>query len=56
MREYRGLSQPELAELAEIDKGEISRIESGQRNCTINTLVKIAAALNCVLDINWEPL
>ena len=56
MREYRGLSQPELAELTDIDKGEISRIEAGQRNCTINTLVRIATALNCTLDISLEPL
>lgn len=39
-------SQQELAEKAKISDKEVSHIEKGQRNITINTLTKIAHAFN----------
>lgn len=44
-REYRKLSQLELAGKAGVSKGYISRIESGLRAGTTATLGKLAAAL-----------
>lgn len=39
-------TQEQLAELAEINDKEISHIEAGKRNVTIETLVKIASAFD----------
>ncbi|GLC89796.1 helix-turn-helix domain-containing protein [Lysinibacillus piscis] len=45
VREARGLSQEELAEMANINRSRISNIETGKINITINTLVSILNAL-----------
>ncbi len=45
-RENRGLSLTALAEKAEIGKGYLSQIESGGRKGTVQTLLRLAAALN----------
>ena len=44
-REELGLSQRELAEKLEIPGSNLSKIEHGERNLTIRTLCKLAAAL-----------
>jgi len=49
-RENRGLSLTALAEKAEIGKGYLSQIESGGRKGTVQTLRRLAAALNVDLD------
>ena len=49
-REHRGLSLTALAEKAEIGKGYLSQIESGSRKGTVQTLRKLAAALEGDLD------
>lgn len=46
LREIRGISQKELAELANISTGNISHIENGSRQPSLETLYKIADALN----------
>ena len=49
-REYRSLSQKQLAEEAGISKPYLSQLESGKRNGTTDVLQKIAQALNATLE------
>lgn len=46
MRLKNGWTQETLAEKASISDKEVSHIEHGKRNITIETLVKIACAFN----------
>lgn len=52
IREYRGLSQTQLGELIGSDGQRISKIEQGKVNITLKTLIALAQALNCILDVN----
>lgn len=45
-----GLTQEKLAEFAEISSAYMGRVERGERNITIKTLVKIANALGTTVD------
>jgi transcriptional regulator with XRE-family HTH domain len=54
-RAARGLSQQELAELCGTTQSAIARLESGGRPPKIDTLLRIAAALDCELQINLRP-
>lgn len=45
-RHGRCLTQQELAELSGVPQSEISRIESGRANPTIETVSRLAAALD----------
>ena len=49
-REHRGHSLRQLAERAAIGIGYLSQIENGERKGTVETLKKIAAALDVDLD------
>jgi DNA-binding XRE family transcriptional regulator len=49
-REYRGLTQQQVADQAGISKSYLSQLESGQRNGTTEVLAAIAKALNVSLD------
>lgn len=49
-REYRGLSQQSVADAAGVSKTTISEIESGRKSGSIQTLKRIAQALNVDLD------
>jgi len=50
-REKLGLSQEKLARLADVSNNTIINIEAGkQRNPTIDTLKKIAKALNVPIE------
>ena len=49
-REYRGLTQQQVADAAQISKPYLSQLESGQRNGTTEVLAAIAKALNVSLD------
>lgn len=51
-REQKGYTINKLAELAEMSKGHLSRIEQGKTNPAISTLLKIAIAL----EIDVEEL
>jgi DNA adenine methylase len=53
-RETRCLSLGDLATISGIDKPELSRIESGKRNVTIATLVRIVDALGYEMDITFS--
>lgn len=50
-RERRSLTQPALAELADVQQAEISRIESGKGNPTEATLIRITRALDVRLTL-----
>ncbi len=48
-RVLKGLSQEDLAKLANVDRSYISQIESGKKTPSISVLERIAGALNCNL-------
>jgi ribosome-binding protein aMBF1 (putative translation factor) len=45
-RERKGLTQKQLAELSGVQQSEISKIERGQINATIETVARLAAPLD----------
>jgi DNA-binding XRE family transcriptional regulator len=49
-REYRGLSQKQLAQAAGISKAYLSQIETGKRRGTTEVLSAIAQALKVTID------
>ena len=49
-REYRGLTQLQLAEVAEISTPYLSQIETSKRPGTTEVLLAVARALNVTLD------
>lgn len=46
-RSVLALSQEALADLAEIDRSHMGKIERGERNITFLNIVKIAKAIEC---------
>ncbi len=54
-REQLGLSQRELAELCGTTQSAIARFESARRPPKVDTLLGIAEALDCVLDVTFRP-
>ena len=54
-RAKKGLSQNELSELTGIDQSDISRIERGAANPSVNTLNRIADALDASLAVSFIP-
>src|SRR3954451_18736592 len=54
-RQARGLSQKELAELVGTTQSAIARLESGGRPPRIDTLLRIAEALDCELIVELRP-
>ena len=50
-RAKKGLSQKELSALSGIDQSDLSRIERGTANPSVNTLSRIAQALDAKLTI-----
>lgn len=55
LRKFRKLTQQELSEASGLRLATISDIELGKANFQFNTLVRIATALNCYLDISFTP-
>lgn len=45
IREEKGLTQQNLADLCDFEKSNLSRIEAGKTNITIKNLYKISKAL-----------
>jgi transcriptional regulator with XRE-family HTH domain len=45
LRESKGISQKDLAYIADLDRSYIASIESGRRNVSIKNVVKITTAL-----------
>jgi transcriptional regulator with XRE-family HTH domain len=54
-RRARGLSQSELAKLTDTTQSAIARLESGGRPPRIDTLLRIANALDCELVVELRP-
>jgi transcriptional regulator with XRE-family HTH domain len=55
LRLARGLSQQELAALCNTTQSAIARLESGGRPPKIDTLLRIADALDCELEVALRP-
>lgn len=49
-RDYRGLTQAELAKVSKVSRAMIAAIEAGHKTGSIATLKKLAAALNVDLE------
>ena len=54
-RRELGLSQAELAEICGTTQSAIARLESGGRPPRIDTLLKLAHALDCDLAVELRP-
>src|ERR687891_2644414 len=54
-RKELGLSQADLAELVATTQSAIARLESGGRPPRIDTLLRIADALDCELVVQLRP-
>lgn len=54
-RRVRGLSQHELAELCATTQSAIARLERGARPPRLDTLLRIATALDCELVVELRP-
>jgi transcriptional regulator with XRE-family HTH domain len=54
-RVARGLSQKELAELCGTTQSAIARLEGGGRPPRIDTLLRLANALDCELVVELRP-
>lgn len=55
LRKTTGLTQEELARLVDTRQSEISRIETGDQNISINKLNKIAGAMGAEVEIIIKP-
>jgi ribosome-binding protein aMBF1 (putative translation factor) len=54
-RQARGLSQKELAELCATTQPAIARLETGTQPPRLGTLLRIADALDCELEVRLRP-
>lgn len=55
IREEKGLTQQNLADLCDFEKSNLSRIEAGKTNITIKNLFKISKALGVdISDLTIE--
>ncbi len=54
-RQAHGLSQHELAQLVGTTQSAIARLESGGRPPRIDTLLRVANALDCELVVELRP-
>lgn len=51
IREAQGKTQEELAQKANINRTTLSKIETGERNATVSTLLRLAQAMNMSLEL-----
>lgn len=54
-RRARGLSQRELADLCATTQSAIARVERGRRPPRLDTLLRLATALDCELIVDLRP-
>lgn len=50
IRKAKGLTQKQLGALCDLSESSINRIESGQRQPSFETLLKLGEALDCPVD------
>jgi len=55
VRKNAGLTQKQLSERTGITQGDISRLESGNANPSLNTLKRLASAMDMTLKIEFMP-
>ena len=56
LREQRGLTQTELARRVGVSQPFIAKLESGEtHNFSLETLVKLAVAMNSDLEVRFHP-
>ena len=55
IREGKGLSQEKLADMAELHRTYISSVERGERNVTVDSLERLADALNVDIRTFFGP-
>lgn len=56
MREYRKLTQSELADKSGLSRVTVGQIERGNAEPSLGNLHKIATALDCHIDITLTPV
>ena len=54
-RVRRSLSQRELAELTGTTQSAVARLEGGSRAPRLDTLLRVANALDCTLELDLRP-
>ena len=54
-RKSRNMTQKELAERTGIDQSDISKIETGNANPSLNTLKRLAEGLDMILKLEFVP-
>jgi HTH-type transcriptional regulator / antitoxin HipB len=54
LRQQKNMTQQQLAELAGIDKTQISKIEKGTRNLTIESIARIVHALGGTFSLSIQ--
>ena len=54
-RRSRNMTQKELAERTGIDQSDISKIETGNANPSLNTLKRLAEGLDMILKLEFIP-
>ncbi len=55
-REEQNLSQRQLADITGITQADISKIETGEANPTLETIKRLAAGLGMTLNLSFSPL
>ena len=55
-RKYSGITQKQLSERSGIAQGDISKIENGNANPSLNTLKRLASGMNMKLKIEFLPI
>lgn len=54
-RTARNLTQKQLAERTGIDQADISKLENGTRNPSVNLLKRLADGMDMILKIEFRP-
>lgn len=54
-RKEQNITQKELADITGINQADISKLENGNRNPTLNMLKKLADGLGFTLRLEFEP-
>lgn len=54
-RKSRHMTQKELAEATGIDQSDISKIETGNANPALSTLIRLAEGMDMVLHLEFIP-
>jgi HTH-type transcriptional regulator/antitoxin HipB len=55
MRKQRGFSQRDLSSQIGVNRTTLSRIENGKQNLNFVLFAKIAAAMECFIDVEMIP-